>query len=154
MLTVEEKLEIDKAIHEVPVKKAACIEALKVVQQKRRWVSDESLKDIAAYMDMSPEELDSVATFYNLIFRRPVGRHIILICDSISCYVMGQEKLTDLITKQLGIRYGQTTLDGRYTFLPNPCLGTCDHAPALMIDNDLYRDVTPEQLEEILEKYA
>jgi NADH-quinone oxidoreductase subunit E len=154
MLTIEEKLEIDKAIHEVPVKKAACIEALKVVQQKRRWVSDESLKDIAAYMDMSPEELDSVATFYNLIFRRPVGRHIILICDSISCYVMGYEKLTELITKQLGIRYGQTTLDGRYTLLPNPCLGTCDHAPALMIDNDLYRDVTPEQLEEILGKYA
>ena len=154
MLTVEEKLEIDKAIHEVPVKKAACIEALKVVQQKRRWVSDESLKDIAAYMDMSPEELDSVATFYNLIFRRPVGRHIILICDSISCYVMGYEKLSELITKQLGIRYGQTTLDGRYTLLPNPCLGTCDHAPALMIDNDLYRDVTPEQLEEILGKYA
>ena len=154
MLTTEEKLEIDKAIHEVPVKKAACIEALKVVQQKRRWVSDESIKDIAAYMDMSPEELDSVATFYNLIFRRPVGRHIILICDSISCYVMGQEKLTDLIVKQLGIRYGQTTLDGRYTLLPNPCLGTCDHAPALMIDDDLYRDVTPEQLDEILGKYA
>jgi NADH-quinone oxidoreductase subunit E len=153
MLTVEEKHEIDKAIHHVPVKKAACIEALKIVQERRRWVSDESLKDVAAYMNMSPEELDSVATFYNLIFRRPVGRHIILLCDSISCYVMGYEKLADLITKRLGIRYGETTLDGRYTLLPNPCLGTCDHAPALMIDHDLYRDVTLEQLEEILNKY-
>ena len=153
MLTVEEKHEIDKAIHHVPVKKAACIEALKIVQERRRWVSDESLKDVAAYMNMSPEELDSVATFYNLIFRRPVGRHIILLCDSISCYVMGYEKLADLIMKRLGIRYGETTLDGRYTLLPNPCLGTCDHAPALMIDHDLYRDVTLEQLEEILNKY-
>jgi len=153
MLTVEEKQEIDKAIHEVPVRKAACIEALKVVQEHRRWVSDESLKDVAAYMEMSPEELDSVATFYNLIFRKPVGRHVILLCDSISCYVMGYEKLADMIKQRLGIRYGETTLDGRYTLLPNPCLGCCDRAPALMIDHDLYRDVTIDQLEEILNKY-
>jgi len=153
MLTVEEKQEIDKAIHEVPVRKAACIEALKVVQEHRRWVSDESLKDVAAYMEMSPEELDSVATFYNLIFRKPVGRHVILLCDSISCYVMGYEKLADMIKQRLGIRYGETTLDGRYTLLPNPCLGCCDRAPVLMIDHDLYRDVTIDQLEEILNKY-
>jgi len=153
MLTVEEKQEIDKAIHEVPARKAACIEALKVVQEHRRWVSDESLKDVAAYMEMSPEELDSVATFYNLIFRKPVGRHVILLCDSISCYVMGYEKLADMIKQRLGIRYGETTLDGRYTLLPNPCLGCCDRAPALMIDHDLYRDVTIDQLEEILNKY-
>ena len=76
MLTAEEKHEIEKAISLVPVKKAAGIEALKIVQEHRKWVSDESLKDVAGFMDMSPEELDSVATFYNLIFRKPVGRHV------------------------------------------------------------------------------
>ena len=153
MLTTQEINEIEEAIKQVPVKKAACIEALKIVQEHRRWVSDESLKEVAAYMSMSPEELDSVATFYNLIFRRPVGRHIILLCDSISCWVMGYETILEHLTKTLGIKYGETSADGRYTLLPNPCLGTCDCAPALMIDNDLYRNLTIDQLDEILKKY-
>ena len=89
MLTTEEKNEIEKAISIMPIRKSGCIEALKVVQHHRRWISDEALKDVAAYMEMSAEELDSVATFYNLLFRRPVGRHIILLCDSISCWIMG-----------------------------------------------------------------
>ena len=153
MLTTEEKTEIDHAISLVPVRKAAGIEALKIVQEHRRWISDESLHDIASYMDMSPEELDSVATFYNLIFRRPVGRHIILLCDSISCWVLGYESILQYLTKKLGIKYGETTADGRYTLLPNCCLGTCDCAPALMIDEDLYRNLTTDQLDKILAKY-
>jgi NADH-quinone oxidoreductase subunit E len=153
MLTTEEKLEIEKAIHLVPVKKAACVEALKIVQEHRRWISDESLKDVAAFMDMSAEELDSVATFYNLIFRKPVGRHVILLCDSISCWLMGFEKIRTHLNQSLNINYGETSADGRFTLLPNPCLGTCDCAPALMIDNDLYRNITVEQLDDILTKY-
>jgi NADH-quinone oxidoreductase subunit E len=154
MLTTEEKNEIEKAISEMPLRKSACIEALKVVQQHRRWISDESLKDVAAYMEMSPEELDSVATFYNLLFRRPVGRHIILLCDSISCWVMGYENILKHLTDKLGIKYGETTTDDRFTLLPNCCLGTCDTAPALMIDQDLYKNVTLEQLDDILKKYS
>ena len=153
MLTEQEIKEIEEAVHTVPYKKAACIEALKVVQHHRKWVSDESLKEVAEYMEMSAEELDSVATFYNLIFRQPVGRHIILVCDSISCWVMGYEGLRDHLMNTLGIKYGETTGDGRFTLLPNPCLGTCDCAPALMIGNDLYRNLKPEMLNDILSKY-
>jgi NADH-quinone oxidoreductase subunit E len=153
MLTTEEKFEIEKAISLVPLKKAAGIEALKIVQEHRRWVSDESLRDIAEFMNMSREELDSVATFYNLIFRKPVGRHVILLCDSISCWVMGYESILEHLTKRLGVKYGETTVDGRYTLLPNCCLGTCDCAPALMIDEDLYRNLTTDKLDEILEQY-
>ena len=153
MLTKEEKHEIDEAIRLVPVRKAAGIEAMKIVQERRRWVSDESLNDIALYMGMSVEELDSVATFYNMIFRKPVGRHIILLCDSISCWIMGYENIQEYFKKQLGIGLGETTVDGRFTLLPNVCLGTCDCAPALMIDNDLHRNLTIDQLEEILKKY-
>ena len=153
MLTVQEKQLIDKAISAVPVKKAAGIEALKIVQENRRWISDESLKDIASYMDISPEELDSVATFYNLIFRRPVGRHIILVCDSISCWVMGYENILQQLSHKLQIQPGETTTDGKFTLLPNCCLGTCDCAPALMIDNDVYRNLTTEGLDDILKKY-
>jgi NADH-quinone oxidoreductase subunit E len=154
MLTIEEKLEIDEAISHVPVRKAAGIEALKIVQLHRSWISDESLRDVADYMAMTAEELDSVATFYNMLFRKPVGRHIILICDSISCWVMGYESIRAHLSQHLGIALGETTTDGRFTLLPNCCLGTCDHAPAFMIDNDLYRDVKTEELNNILKKYT
>lgn len=153
MLSVEEIKEIDHEIALVPTRKAACIEALKVVQHHRGWISDESLYSIAQFLDMSPEELDSVATFYNLIFRKPVGRNIIVFCDSISCYVMGYEKIYDHLKSKLNIKFGETTTDNRFTLLPNPCLGCCDHAPAFMINNTLYRDVTVDQVDGILEQY-
>jgi len=154
MLTAQEKNEIDHAISTMPYRKAACIEALKVVQDHRRWISDDSLREVADYLGMSVDELDSVATFYNLLFRRPVGRHIILVCDSISCWVMGYEQLRKSLSEKLGVGYGEMTKDGCYTMLPNPCLGTCDCAPALMIDNDLYRNVKLDELDTILAKYT
>ena len=154
MLTETEISKIEHEVQQVPVKKAAVIEALKIVQEQRRWVSDENVEDIAALLGMSADEVDSVATFYNLIFRQPVGRHVILLCDSISCWVMGYEDIRQTLMSELQIKYGQTTKDGRFTLLPNPCLGTCDHAPALMIDNDLYRDLTKDKIKDILGKYV
>jgi NADH-quinone oxidoreductase subunit E len=153
MLTEKEKQEIDKEIEHYPQKKAASIEALKVVQKYRGWVSDENIRDIAKYLDMTPDELDGVATFYSLVFRKPVGRHVILVCDSISCWVLGFDSLMDHLKQKLGIKLGETTKDERFTLLTIPCLGTCDHAPALMIDNDLHRDLTTEKLDKILEQY-
>lgn len=153
MLTTEETKKIDHEIALVPVRKAACIEALKIVQQQRGWISDESLKEIASYMEMSVDELDSVATFYNLVFRKPVGRNIILLCDSISCYVMEYEKIYEHLQSRLHIKFGETTPDFRYTLLPNACLGCCDHAPALMINNDLYTNLTNDALDGILKEY-
>ncbi len=153
MLTETEISAIDHEINMVPYKKAALIEALKIVQQQRGWISDESVEAIAGHLDMSPAEVDSVATFYNLIFRKPVGRHVILLCDSISCYVMGYQKIYEALQQQLNIKFGQTTTDKHFTLLPNVCLGCCDHAPALMIDNDLYHDIKEDELEAILKKY-
>jgi NADH-quinone oxidoreductase subunit E len=154
MLTQNEIHAIDHEVSLLPHKKAAVIEALKIVQKERGWVSDASIGEVAEYLDMSPAEGDSVATFYNLIFRKPVGRHVILLCDSISCYVMGYQKLYEALQQHLIVRFGQTTTDNRFTLLPNACLGCCDHAPALMIDEDLYIDVKLEELEGILQKYG
>ena len=103
---------------------------------------------------MSPAEVDSVATFYNLIFRKPVGRHVILLCDSISCYVMGYKHIYEALQQKLQIKFGETTADQRFTLLPNACLGCCDHAPALMINNDLHRDIKLETLDDLLSKYT
>jgi NADH-quinone oxidoreductase subunit E len=153
MLTEEEKREIETELQHYEQKQAACIEAMKIVQRHRGWVSDESIQDVANLLEMTPDELDSVATFYNLIFRRPVGKHVILICDSVSCWIMGYEDLRRHLIERLGINLGETTTDGRFTMLPIACLGTCDHAPALMIDNELYRDLDSQKIDQILEKY-
>lgn len=153
MLTVSEIEEIEVEAAKVPVRRAACIEALKIVQQHRGYISDESLHEIASFMEMSAEDLDSVATFYNLIFRKPVGRNVILLCDSISCYVMGYEKVYDHLKARLHIKFGETTSDRKFTLLPNCCLGTCDHAPAMMINGELYKNLTPDKLDEILHDY-
>jgi|SRR6185312_13197409 len=134
-------------------RRGACIEALRIVQRSHGWISDERLREVARLLEMSPDELDSVATFYNLIFRRPVGRHVILICDSASCWIMGYTALRDALHTQLGVRLGETTADGRFTLLPIVCLGACDHAPTVMIDDDIHHDVNPARLSTLLETY-
>ncbi len=153
MLSTEERTEIEAELPRYEQKRAVCLEALKIVQRHRGWVSDEALREVAEFLEMTPDELDGVATFYNLVFRRPVGRHVILLCDSVSCWIMGYERLRRALSDRLGISPGQTTPDGRFTLLPIVCLGTCDHAPALMIDNDLHQNVQAEQVDEILERY-
>lgn len=153
MLTEEEIQEIGVEVSHYDQKRAACIEALKIVQRHRRWVNDESLRDIAALLGMSPDELDNVATFYNLIYRQPVGRHVIHVCNSVSCWIMGYAAVRARLSEKLGVPLGGTSADDRFTLLPIQCLGTCDHAPALMIDEDLYRDLTPEQIDGVLAKY-
>ena len=89
MLTPEERTEIEAEFPHYPNRKAVCIDAMKIVQKHRGWVSDEALHDIGELLGMSDADLDGVATFYNLIFRRPVGRHVIYLCDSVSCWIMG-----------------------------------------------------------------
>ncbi len=153
MLTEEEKHEIEAEMPKYADRKAVCIDALRIVQRHRGWVTDEAIHDVAGLLGMTQDELDAVATFYNMIFREPVGKHVILACDSISCWIMGYERVRDQLMKQLGIGMGETAPDGRFTLLPIVCLGTCDHAPAMMVDNDTYGDLSPEKVGEIVEKY-
>lgn len=152
MLSQEEKEKIKEESKHYPYKSAACIEALKIVQKEHRWVSDEHIKEIAELLDMTASDVDSVATFYNRIYRKPVGRHIILMCESITCWVMGYENLHKHITEKLGINYGETTKDDKFTLLPNPCLGNCDKSPCMIIDDQLYDMLTVERIDEILDK--
>jgi len=153
MLSKQEKQEIIAELQHLTTKASASLEALSIVQRHRGWVSDESIKDVAAMLDMTAHELDSVATFYNFIFRKPVGKHVILICDSVSCWIMGYNPLLDSIKEKIGIGFGETTPNKQFTLLPVACLGACDRAPAMMIDDDLYGPVTPAMIEEILSTY-
>jgi NADH-quinone oxidoreductase subunit E len=153
MLTEEEIKEIEVEIKQYPYAAVASIDALKIVQQHRGWVSDECVTDIAKLLGISNEELDGVATFYSRIYRKPVGRNVILVCDSVSCMIMGYESLYEFISKKLDIRFGETTSDGRFTLLPISCLGDCDNAPAMMINNDHFNRLTVEKIDELLAGY-
>ena len=153
MLTAEERQEIEAELARYPTKEAVCIDAMKIVQRHRGWVSDESIRDIGELLEMSPADLDGVATFYNLIFRKPVGRHVVMLCDSVSCWIMGYERMREHLTGRLGIQFGETTPDNRFTLLPIVCLGACDHAPAMMVDNELHSDLDPDRIDQVLEEY-
>jgi NADH-quinone oxidoreductase subunit E len=153
MLTEEEIRELGNELAQYPRRQSACVEALKIVQRRRGWISDDNLNDVAEFLGMTADELDGVATFYPLILRRPVGRHIIRICDSVSCWIMGYGELYRELTEKFGVRFGETSADGRFTLLPSTCLGACDHAPALMIDSDLIADWNPADTDRILARY-
>jgi NADH-quinone oxidoreductase subunit E len=145
-LSAEELAAIDGEIGHAPYRSAVAIDALKIVQAHRGWVSDESLEAVARHLHMSPAELDGIATFYNLIFRRPVGDRVILLCNSISCWIKGCEGLQKQIGEQLGIGPGETTGDNRYTLLPVTCLGACDKAPVMMVGDDLHENIDAESI--------
>ena len=153
MLTPDEIRKIQETVGLDEHKGACCVEALKIVQGQRGWVSDESLMDIASLLGMNPSQVDGLATFYNRIFRKPVGRHVIFLCDNVSCWIMGSDSIRDHLTRKLGVGFGQTTADGEFTLLPTACLGVCDHAPAMMIDDDLHLDLDGEKVDRILDQY-
>jgi len=141
---------IEHEVHIMENREAAGIEALKVVQQHRGWISDDSLIAIAQCLNISSAQLEGVATFYNLIYRQQVGRYVIHLCDSISCHLNNYENILQTISAHLGISYGETTEDGQFTLLSNACLGNCDKSPAMMINDKHYHSLTPESVITIL----
>jgi NADH-quinone oxidoreductase subunit E len=153
MLSEQEKREIEQELLNYDHRRGAATEALKIVQGHRGWVSEEAIHEIAEFLDMTVHELDSIATVYNLVFRRPVGRHVILLCDSVSCWIMGYNPIREHLETRLGIALGETTEDGRFTMLPMACLGACDLAPVMMVDDDLHGNLTPEKVDQILSEY-
>lgn len=149
-LSAQEIAEINEEASHYEQKQAASIEALKIIQEHRGWVSDDSLKAAAKLLEMSPAELEGVATFYNLIFRQPVGKHVIMLCDSVSCWILGCERMGDKLKSALQIEYGQTTSDGEFTLLPVPCQGACDRAPVMLVDGELETHLDEEKIDQII----
>ena len=150
MLTEHERTEIEDILSHAETRQSGSIDALKIVQRHRGWVSDEALDDLSRVLGLSRADLDNVATFYNLIFRKPVGKHVILVCDSVSCWIMGEERVMDHLQRKLGIQPGGTTEDGMFTLLPTVCLGHCEQAPVMMLDGEIIGSLTDEKIDRIL----
>jgi NADH-quinone oxidoreductase subunit E len=152
-LTPDEIHEIEHEKTHYPYTQAVGLEALKIVQKHQGWVSDESLLAVSEYLDIPPAELEGVATFFNMIFRRPVGKNVILLCDSVACWMLGCDSLNAHFKKTLGIDYGETTEDNLFTLIPVPCLGACDRAPVMMVGRDTYFNLTTDKIDEIIADY-
>jgi NADH-quinone oxidoreductase subunit E len=152
-LTEAERHEIEHAIHHYEDPRAASIDALKIVQKNHRWVPDGAIALIAELLSISAADVEGVATFYNRIYRQPVGRHVIIVCDSIGCFLTGFDELYAALQSKLVIQPGQTTADDRFTLLPVCCLGACDRGPVLMINDDTHFNVSPSNLDQVLERY-
>ena len=148
------QVEISAIEHECALyesRPAAAIDALQIVQRERRWISDESLYAIADMLGMSAAELEGIATFYNLIYRQPVGQHVIHLCNSITCWLHDYQSIAEHLRQTLNIEFGQTTADGNITLLPNVCLGCCDKAPALMLDGELVESLDINAINKLLQ---
>jgi NADH-quinone oxidoreductase subunit E len=150
ILSPEEIQEINAEMSHYPDKAAVAIEALKIVQKHRRWVSDDCLVAVAELLGMQPAQLEAVATFYNLIYRQPVGKTVIHYCNSVTCWMLGGDRVGERLCRQLNVGLGEISADGEYTVLPIVCLGACDHAPVAMVGDELRLDLTEDAVKEIL----
>ena len=132
--------------------RGAMLEALRLVQHAEGWVSDDRIADIAALTGMTTAEVDNLASFYSHIFRKPVGRHLILLCDGASCWMNGGAAVAEAVKARLGIGLGETTPDGEYTLINTACVGGCDHAPAAVTGRNrkLIGPLAPDAIETLL----
>lgn len=152
ILTEQEVAAIEAECHHYEQRPAAAIEALKIVQNKRQWISDEVLAAIADLLTMSPAELEGVATFYNHIYRQPVGKNVLHLCDSVSCWIRGYEDVQTALENELNIQMGQTTEDNQFTLLANACLGGCDKGPVLMANGEYVENLNPADVPDLINK--
>jgi len=121
------------------------------LQDHYGFLSDEALEEAAVLLGMTPLEMEELATFYTFIYREPVGKYVIHVCDSIICWMDGYESIRDHLSRKLGINMGETTPDGLFTLLPVCCIGYCDRSPAILINREVYGPLTLEKLDEILD---
>ena len=155
LLSDASRAEIDRWIAKYPPehKRAAVMAALRIVQdQNGGWLSNELLEAVAEYLDMPPIAVEEVATFYTMYDLRPVGRHKICVCTNIACQLNGSDRIMDHLQKKLGVNAGDTTPGGKFTLKEVECLGACGGAPMMMVDKTYHETLTPEKVDEILDK--
>jgi NADH-quinone oxidoreductase subunit E len=145
-----EQLQSKIAAAEDPREQA--VNVMYAIQRHYGWLTDEGLEEAAALVGMTPLEVEELATFYDFIYRSPVGQYVLHVCDGLVCWVYHEGSLFDYLCKKLGVCAGEVTEDGMFTVLPTACIGYCDKAPAMLVNGEFYGPLTPETIDEILER--
>ncbi len=152
MLSEEVKAAIIQIRDKYPEPKSVVMPALSLVQQEKGWLSPESLADVAEFLGVPPAEIGGVASFYTMYRLKPMGKYLIQICTNVSCSLLGAEHLAVYLRQKLGIAEGETTRDGRFSWVQVQCLGSCGTAPVMQINDTYYENLTEEKIDKILKE--
>ncbi len=143
---------IDEIVSKSETKQSALIPVLHEVQNKYGWLSQGSMKEVAEILGVPPAGVQNVATFYTMFFTKPIGKHVIWLCRTLSCALRGAEHVEHYLSERLGIHTGETTPNGKITFLEAECLASCGTAPVMLVDDELYENLTRKNIDELIEK--
>ena len=155
LISNQSRAEIDRWVAKYPPehKRSAVMAALEIVQQQNGgWLTTDLMDAVAEYLAMPPIAVYEVATFYSMYQLQPCGRHKVSVCTNISCMLCGSDAIAEHIQSKLGIKFGQSTADGKFFLQEVECLGACVGAPMMQVNKDYYEHLTPQKVDEILEK--
>ena len=133
-----------------PTKRAVLLPALHAIQHAYGWIPAQAIEELAAFLEIAPAEALDTATFYEEYWLKPKGKYLIQVCRSLACEICGSKSLTALVRGKLHIEPGETTPDGKFTLVELECLGSCGTAPAALINEVLYENLTPDELDRVL----
>lgn len=152
MLTEEIRQKIAQEIASCEHPREKAVDVMYVLQRHYGYMTDEAVHEAAQLLGMTPLELEELATFYDFIYREPVGNYVIHVCDGAACWMQHERAVFDYLCRKLGVGIGETTADGLFTVLPTACIGNCHLAPAMLINGKFYGLLTPEKIDDILEQ--
>lgn len=144
--------ELQELLTKYPSKRSALLPALYIVQREEGYVTGEGLEYVANLIGLSPAQVKEVASFYTMIFLKPVGKNVVWVCQNLSCNLRGCEEIIGHLEKKLGIQSGETTADGLFTLLRQECLASCDTAPVMQVNDDYEENLTPQKVDQVIEK--
>jgi NADH-quinone oxidoreductase subunit E len=145
------RTELEQRIAHAVTPREAAVGVMKELQRHYGWLTDEAVDEAAELLGLAPIQVEELATFYEMLYRRPVGKRVVHVCDSISCWSMGGDSLMQQLASHLGVTPGETTGDGMFTLLPCCCLGNCGNSPTMMVGDNLHGDLNLEKAVKILE---
>ncbi|CAB1064231.1 NADH-ubiquinone oxidoreductase chain E (EC [Olavius sp. associated proteobacterium Delta 1] len=152
MLPEELKQSLIEHIDQVEHPRELVVDVMFAIQEHYGYLTDEGVQETAGLLDMSALEVEQLATFYTFIYREPVGKYVIHVCDSVVCWMDGYESVRDYLIQKLDIQPGESTPDGLFTLLAVCCIGYCDRSPAMLINRKAYGNLTADKIDGILEK--
>jgi NADH-quinone oxidoreductase E subunit len=142
---------IENVLHKYPFKKAAVMPVLYIAQEQNGWISGEVITEIAGLLEMPPEEVLGVVTFYTMYHKKPAGKFHIQVCTNVSCMLRGGYDIYNQVKEKLGISNGEVTADSQFSLEEVECMGSCGTAPMIAVNEDFYENLSQEEVDKILE---
>ena len=152
--SAESQQECQRILARYPNREGALLPVLHLAQQEWGHLSEEVVGYLSDLLELPPARVGGVVSFYPLFRTQPVGAHLIEVCSTLSCSLMGSEEVVDYLREKLGLEVGETTSDGRFTLRRIECLAACGTAPVMMVDGELYQSLTRQKIDQILDRLS